>query len=99
MIKTPGDSVDYDVSIMKVQEYSLKDFFSYEKSFMVYNSNKQETEARTILNRRKDEGRNENKKETALKVLQDGELPIDKVAKYSGLDIVEVEQLAGLQTL
>ncbi len=58
-----------------------------------------ETEARTILNRGKDEGRNENKKETALRMLQDGELPIDKIVKYSGLDIVEVEMLAGLQTV
>ncbi len=52
-----------------------------------------ETEARTILNRGKDEA----KKETALRMLQDGELPIDKVAKYSGLDIAEVELLVGLQ--
>ena len=54
-----------------------------------------ETEARTILNRGKDEA----KKETALRMLQDGELPIDKVAKYSGLDITEVELLAGVQTV
>ena len=54
-----------------------------------------ETEARTILNRGKDEGRNENKKETALRMLQDGELLIDKIARYSGLDIAEVELLAG----
>ena len=52
-----------------------------------------ETEARTILNRGKDEA----KKETALRMLQDGELPIDKVAKYSGLDIAEVELLVGFQ--
>ena len=58
-----------------------------------------ETEARTILNKGKTEGRNETKKETALRMLQDGELPIDKIAKYSGLDIAEVELLAGLQTL
>ena len=55
-----------------------------------------ETEARTILNRGKAEGRDEVKKEMALRMLQDGELPIDKVAKYSGLDIAEVELLAGL---
>ena len=54
-----------------------------------------ETEARTILNRGKDEA----KKETALRMLKDGELPIDKVAKYSGLDIAEVELLAELQTM
>ncbi len=45
-----------------------------------------ETEARKI--------KNENKKETALRMLQDGELPIDKIAKYSELDIAEVERLA-----
>jgi len=58
-----------------------------------------ETEARTILNRGKDEGRNENKKETAIRMLRDGVLPIEKIAEYSGLDIVEVEMLAGLQTV
>ena len=56
-----------------------------------------ETEARTILNRGKDEGRNENKKETALRMLQDGVLPIEKIAEYSGLDTAEVELLVGLQ--
>ena len=170
VIKTPGGTVEYDVPIMKVQEYILEDIFSkgllllipfyifsHEKNFKVYNSNEQrlaelkaeyrsilerldkleqegiigafdkrtiielsgdvireiaqkyenvqkgiggmmsgallETEARTILNRGKDEA----KKETALRMLQDGELPIDKVAKYSGLDIAEVELLVGLQ--
>lgn len=170
VIKTPGGSVEYDVLIMKVQEYSLEDIFSkgllllipfyifsHEKNFQVYNSNEQkltklkaeyqdilerldkleqegiigafdkrtiielsgdvvreiaqkyenvqkgiggmmsgallETEARKILNKGKDEA----KKETALRMLKDGELSIDKVAKYSGLDIAEVELLAGLQ--
>ena len=54
-----------------------------------------ETEARTILNRGKDEA----KKETALRMLQDGELSIDKIAKYSGLDVAEIEQLVGLRTV
>ena len=176
VIKTPGGTVEYDVPIMKVQEYTLEDIFSkgllllipfyifsHEKNFKVYNSDEQrlaelkaeyrsilerldkleqegiigafdkrtiielsgdvireiaqkyenvqkgvgdimggaliETEARTILNRGKDEGRNENKKETALRMLQDGELPIDKIAKYSGLDIAEVELLAEFQTV
>ncbi len=54
-----------------------------------------ETEARTILNK----GKNEAKKEAALRMLQDGELPIDKIAKYSGLDITEVEILVGLRTV
>ena len=41
--------------------------------------------------------RNEARKETALRMLQDGELPINKIAKYSGLRVEEVEQLAELQ--
>lgn len=170
VIKTPGGTLEYDVPIMKVQEYTLEDIFSkgllllipfyifsHEKNFKVYNSNEQrlaeliaeyrsilerldkleqegiigafdkrtiielsgdvireiaqkyenvqkgiggmmsgallETEARTILNRGKDEA----KKETALRMLQDGELSIYKIAKYSGLDIAEVELLTGLQ--
>jgi hypothetical protein len=174
VIKTPGGTVEYDVPIMKVQEYTLEDIFSkgllmlipfyifsHEKNFKVYNSNEQrlaelkaeyrnilerldkleqegiigafdkrtiielsgdvireiaqkyekvqkgiggmmsgallETEARTILNRGKDEGRNENKKETALRMLRDGVLPIEKIAEYSGLDIAELELLTGLQ--
>ena len=176
VIKTPGGTLEYDVPIMKVQEYTLEDIlskgllllipfyiFSHEKNFKVYNSNEQrlaeliaeyrsilerldkleqegiigafdkrtiielsgdvireiaqkyenvqkgiggmmsgallETEARTILNRGKDEGRNQTKKETALRMLQDGELPIDKIAKYSGLNIAEVELLAEFQTV
>ncbi len=176
VIKTPGGSVEYDVPVMKVQEYSSEDIFSknllllipfyifsHEKNFKVYNSNEQklaelkaeyqdilerldkleqerkigafdkrtiielsrdvikeiaqkyenvkkgvgemmggaliETEARTILNKGKDEGRNETKKETALRMLRDGILPIEKIAEYSGLDIAEVEMLAGLQTV
>ena len=168
VIKTPGGTVEYDVPIMKMQEYTLEDIFSkgllllipfyifsHEKNFKVYNRNEQrlaelkaeyrsilerldkleqegiigafdkrtiielsgdvireiaqkyenvqkgiggmmsgallETEARTILNRGKDEA----KKETALRMLQDGELSIDKIAKYSGLDVTEVELLAG----
>ena len=174
VIKTPGGTVEYDVPIMKVQEYTLEDIFSkgllllipfyifsHEKNFKVYNSNEQrlaelkaeyrsilerldkleqegiigafdkrtiielsgdvireiaqkyekvqkgiggmmsgallETEARTILNKGKDEGRNENKKETALRMLRDGVLPIEKIAEYSGLDIAEVKLLVGLQ--
>ena len=44
-------------------------------------------------------GKDEAKKETALRMLKDGELPIDKIAKYSGLDIAEIKLLAGLQTV
>ena len=53
-IKTPGGTVEYDVPIMKVQEYTLEDIFSkgllllipfyifsHEKNFKVYNSNEQ----------------------------------------------------------
>ena len=174
VIKTPGGTVEYDVPIMKVQEYILEDIFSkgllllipfyifsHEKNFQVYNSNKEkltelkaeyqdilerlnkleqegiigafdkrtiielsgdvikeiaqkyenvqkeiggmmggaliETEVRTILKKGIDKGKDEAKKEAALRMLQDGELSIDKVAKYSGLDIAEVELLAGLQ--
>ena len=54
VIKTPGGTVEYDVPIMKVQEYSLEDIFSkgllllfpfyifsHEKNFKVYNSDEQ----------------------------------------------------------
>ena len=54
-----------------------------------------ETSARTILN----QGISQNQKETALRMLQDGELPIDKIAKYCGLRTEDVEQLAGVQTV
>lgn len=37
------------------------------------------------------------RKETALRMLQDGELPMDKIVKYSGLDITEVKLLAGIR--
>ena len=43
--------------------------------------------------------RNEARKETALRMLQDGELPINKIAKYSGLVIKEVEELAKFETV
>ena len=54
-----------------------------------------ETNARRL----KSEAENETKKETALRMLQDGELSIDKIAKYSGLRVEDVEQLVGLQTV
>ena len=54
-----------------------------------------ETEAKRILKK----GMSEAQKETALRMLQDGELSIDKIAKYSGLRVEDVEQLAGLQTV
>ncbi len=58
-----------------------------------------ETSAKRILNQGKSQGINETKKKTALRMLQDGELSIDKIAKYSGLDVAEVEQLAGGQNV
>lgn len=51
----------------------------------------------TSARRLKNEAENETKKETALRMLQDGELSIDKIAKYSGLSVEDVEQLAKLQ--
>lgn len=50
-----------------------------------------ETEAKRILNK--------GKRETALRMILDGELSLEKVAKYSGLAIKEVEELAKLQTV
>ena len=62
-----------------------------------------ETGAKTILNQgiRQgiSQGISQTQKETALRMLQDGELSIDKIAKYSGLKIEDVEQLARLQTV
>jgi len=172
VIVTPGGTVQYDIPIMKVQNYTLDDIFekrllmlipfyifSHENRFPEYNGNEQrleelkaeyqdilerldgleqqgfigafdkrtiieisgdvireiaqkyenvqkgvgdmmsgaliETEARTILN----QGINETKRKTALIMLQDGELSIEKIAKYSGLEIAEVEKLAGSQTV
>ncbi len=57
-----------------------------------------ETEARTILNQGKNQGRDETKKKMALRMLDDGELPVEKIARYSGLKVAEVEQLAKVRT-
>jgi predicted transposase YdaD len=54
-----------------------------------------ETNARRLKN----EAENETKKETALRMLQDGELSIDKIAMYTELKVEEVKKLAGLQTV
>lgn len=95
VIVTPGGTVQYDIPVMKeiAQKYEnvQKGVGDIMGGALI------ETEARTILNRGKDEGRNENKKETALRMLQDGVLPIEKIAEYSGLDTAEVELLVGLQ--
>ena len=66
-----------------------------------------ETEARTILSQGISQGikqgikqgANETKKKTALIMLQDGELSIEKIAKYADLEVAEVEQLAETQTM
>ena len=52
-----------------------------------------ETSARTILN----QGISQNQRETALRMLQDGELSIDKISKYSGLKVEDIKQLAKKQ--
>lgn len=53
----------------------------------------------TSARRLRDKVENDAKREAALRMLQDGELPIEKVVKYSGLAIKEVEELAKLQTV
>ena len=66
-----------------------------------------ETEARTILNQGISQGIsqgikqgiNETRKKTALVMLQDGKLSIEQIAKYTDLEIAEVEQLAETQTM
>lgn len=54
-----------------------------------------DTEARRILNT----GQNETKKETALRMLKDKQLSLDKIAEYAGLKIEEVEQLAEIEKM
>lgn len=53
----------------------------------------------TSARRLGDKAENDAKREAALRMLQDGELPIEKVVKYSGLTVREVEELAKLQTV
>lgn len=43
------------------------------------------------------ECRKESRKEIALRMLRKGELSVDVIAEYSGLDVEEVERLAGVQ--
>ncbi len=54
-----------------------------------------ETEARKILN----QGIDITKKKTAIKLLKMGKLTIEEIAECSELNVAEVEQLAGLQTV
>ena len=58
-----------------------------------------ETSARTILSQGISRGINQAQKETTLRMLQDGELSVEKIARYSGLRIKDVERLAELQTV
>ncbi len=58
-----------------------------------------ETEAKTILNQGKSQGINETKRETALRLLKRGKLTIEKIAEDTGLSVMEVEQLKGLQLM
>lgn len=61
-----------------------------------------ETTARSILNQGinqgitqgRSQGISQAQEETAIRMLQDGDLPKDKVAKYSGLKVEDVERLA-----
>ncbi len=89
VVITPGRTVQYDVPAKNVQ----KGVGGMMRGAMI------ETSARRILSQGISQGINETKKKTALRILQDGELSIDKIAKYSGLEVAEVEQLAGLQTV
>ena len=74
-----------------------------------------ETSARTILNQGikqgikqgidqgiiqgKSQGITQNQRETALRMLKKGKMTNEEIAEYTGLSIMEVEQLAGLQTV
>lgn len=54
-----------------------------------------ETSARRILN----QGIDENKKKTALRMLKAGKLTVEEIAEYTELSVEEVEQLSGMQTV
>ncbi len=66
-----------------------------------------ETSARTILNQGisqgisqgRIQGISQNQRETALRMLKRGKMTVEEIAEDTGLDIEEVEQLAGLQTV
>ena len=58
-----------------------------------------ETSARTILNQGKSQGITQNQRETALRMLKRGKMTIEEIAEDTGLSIMEVEQLAGLETV
>jgi len=58
-----------------------------------------ETSARTILNQGKSQGISQTQRETALRLLKRGKMTIQEIAEDTGLNVAEVEQLAGLQTV
>ena len=58
-----------------------------------------ETEARTILNQGKSQGKNEANRATALRMLKRGKLTLEEIAEYSGLSVSEVKALAEPQTV
>lgn len=70
-----------------------------------------ETSARTILKQGikqgidqgiiqgKSQGITQNQRETALRMLKKGKMTNEEIAEYTRLSIMEVEQLAGLQTV
>ena len=43
----------------------------------------------------RNEGIEKHKIETAQKMIKDGELPLEKIAEYSGLSLDKVRELAG----
>lgn len=51
------------------------------------------------MNQGKNQGINEMKRKTALRMLKMGKLTIEEIAGCSELSVAEVEQLAGLQTV
>ena len=44
-----------------------------------------------------EEGRKEGRKEMVVRMLQTGKLTVEEIAEYSGLEVEEVEELAGMQ--
>lgn len=53
-----------------------------------------ETEAHRILYQRIEEGKKEEKRKIALRMLKTGRFLVDEIAEYSALEIAEIEQLA-----
>ena len=51
------------------------------------------------LKKGREEGSQTTKKETALRMLKTGRLPIGEIAEYSGLSLKEVESLLEMQSI